>query len=240
VDYGSVDDVTEIWGEVAQWYPDVMAAGDSAYRAWQIEFDRRGLPYRVLPGSVEKWYLDAVIEHGNRKADLVLGHDQRRFRLKLRDDKSGLLYGFAADLATAAGAAGQWLSGARPGEVAAAWPFLGSVALAEARERGDRREARWLSLYENHLQDKRATRLREFVALAFYEPSLRRLWPLGSHWALSFSERGGWPASLDHPVVVPALTPAPRRYLVQTRDHRLLGESDAAGALRLLLAAMPA
>jgi hypothetical protein len=72
------------------------------------------------------------------------------------------LFGYAAPAhadpelwgeAARADAAQTWLSGAQPAAVVAGWPFLGSVALAEARERGDYREASWLHLYENHRAD---------------------------------------------------------------------------------------
>jgi hypothetical protein len=119
---------------------------------------------------------------------VLLSPWKRQFHLALRAGRSTLLQGYAADLATAAGAARLWLSGARPGEAAAAWPFLGSAALAEARERGDHRESRWLWLHENHCADPVATRLQAFVALAFHEPRLRVLRPYTSHWTLCFSK----------------------------------------------------
>ncbi|GAA2683641.1 hypothetical protein [Actinoplanes palleronii] len=95
----------------------------------------------------------AVVTRGDRSAALLLSSWQRQFRLSLRAGRSTMLAGPAPDLVTAAAPARLWLGGARPGEVAARWPFLGSVALAEARERGDRRETMWLHLSENHYAD---------------------------------------------------------------------------------------
>ncbi|MEV6814780.1 DUF6193 family natural product biosynthesis protein [Micromonospora sp. NPDC051296] len=171
------------------------------------------------------------------RADLLLSPWMRRFHLTLRVGRSTLLQGHAPDLAAAAEVTWRWLSGARPGQVAAVWPFLGSVAMAEARERGDRRESSWLWLYENHCGDPVGIRLRAFLALAFHEPRLRVLRPYTSHWTLRFSKKQDWPFSLDLPMVDPAS--APDRYVVRARDGRAHDETDAAGALRLVLAELP-
>jgi hypothetical protein len=124
--------------------------------------------------------------------------------LALRTGRTTLLQGYASDPATATSAARLWLSG--HGRVAAAWPFLGSVALAEARARGDRREASWLWLYEDHCANPVAIRLSAFLALAFHEPRLRVLRPYTSHWTLCFSSTSHWPFSRDLPTVAPADT----------------------------------
>ncbi|BCJ65657.1 hypothetical protein GCM10009779_03000 [Polymorphospora rubra] len=208
-----------------------------AHLAWQAEFDRGEIPLRACPRESENAHRTATVGNGELCADLLLSPWERKFYLALRAGRSTLLQGHAADLAAAAGAARLWLSGARPGQVAAVWPFLGSVALAEARERGDRREASWLWLYENHGANPIGARLRAFVALAFHEPRLRALLPYTSHWTLRFSTKQGWPFSLDLPVVDPA--PTPDRYVVRTRDGRAHDETDAAGALRLVLADLP-
>ncbi|WP_373871240.1 DUF6193 family natural product biosynthesis protein [Actinoplanes xinjiangensis] len=83
-------------------------------------------------------------------------------------------------------------------------PFLGTVALVTACERGDHREASWLRLYENHRKDRIETRLQPFVALAFHEPRLRQLKPYTSHWTLRFSITSTWPYSGCYPKVTPA------------------------------------
>lgn len=82
-----------------------------------------------------------------------------------------------------------------------------------------------------------ASRLRAFVSLAFHEPKLRLLHPYTSHWTLCFSGTPEWPFSRDHPTVDPAQTPD--RYVVRTRDRRIHDKTDAAGALRLVLADLP-
>ncbi|GIG05924.1 DUF6193 family natural product biosynthesis protein [Catellatospora coxensis] len=229
-------DTGESWGEAAGWYPDIVAVGDTC-RAWQAEFDRQGLALRAEPREGGDPHRTATVSAGESRADLLLSPWQRRFWLMLRSGRNVLLSGHAADLAEAAGAARLWLAGTRPGEVAAAWPFLGSVALAEARERDDRREATWLSLYENHRGDPIGVRLRAFVALAFHEPRLRVLRPYTSHWTLRFSRTEKWPYCRDLPAVDPVATPD--RYVVLTADGRVHAETDAAGALRLVLAEVP-
>lgn len=227
----------EAWADAARWNPEVVAIED-AHRAWQAAFDRLGLPLVARPREVENPERTAVVAAGDRRADLGLGRQGRSFHLALRRGRSTSLQGFAPDLTTAARAAWRWLSGARPGEIAADWPFLGSVALAEARERGDDREAKWLWMYENHCADPRAERLRSFISLAFHEPRVRALWPRTSHFVLYFSATPGWPRTGDTPILDPVGTTG--RYLVRTRSGHVYPETDAAGALRLVLAALPA
>lgn len=210
-----------------------MRAAGGVSVAWQAEFDRLGVPLRAGPGASGS-PRSATVVHGDRRADLLLDLWERPHYLSLRDGIATSLQGFAGDLAVAARVTRVWMSGARPGAVAAAWPFLGSVALAAARERGDQRESRWLWLYENHCGDPIATRLRAFVALAFHEPGLRELYPFTSHWALCFSATTEWPFTQDQAVVVPAAVAD--RFRVRTPDRRLHDETDAAGALRLVLA----
>jgi hypothetical protein len=221
------------WGEAARWYQDVVAVG-SACDAWQAEFDRQRIPVRARATGTGDPHRTSTVSNGERKADLLLSPWERNFSLVLRAGASVLLHGYPPDLATAAGAAWLWLSGARPPQVASAWPFLGSVALAEARERGDRRESSWLWLYENHCADPVGVRLRAFVVLAFHEPRLRVLLPYTSHWALRFSTTPTWPFSGVYPTVVPAQTPD--RYLVHTADGRVYDETDAERALQHVLA----
>lgn len=229
-------DAGDDWSQAAGWYPDVAAAGDAS-RAWQAEFDRQEVPLRARQREGVNPHRTATVGNGELHADLLLSPRKRRFLLALRAGRTTLLQGYAPDLATAADAARLWLSRTRPGQVAAAWPFLGSVALAEARERGDFRESRWLLLHENHCGDPVATRLSAFVALAFHQPQLRALLPYTSHWTLRFSRTPRWPYSGDHPTVAPV--EAPGRYLVRTPDGRTYDETDAAGALALVLAKLP-
>ncbi|MBW6435679.1 hypothetical protein KZ829_18210 [Actinoplanes hulinensis] len=198
----------------------------AAREVWQAEFDRAGIPRRVRERDTDAVpRRRATVADGARSADLGLEFRDHPFYLALRDGRMTCLQGLPPDAAAAAAAADRWLSGERPGPVAAAWPFLGSVALAEARERGDRGESRWLWLYENHCADPIAGRLAPFVGLAFHEPQLRAMQPWTSHFTLHF---GG-----DSPLVTPA---APGRFLVRTSDGRVHDETDAAGALEIMLA----
>jgi hypothetical protein len=235
VHHGTVADA-DYWGEAARWYPEIVALGGTCH-AWQAEFDRQRIPVRVGPKASVNPHRTASVVNGDLHTDLVLSPWTRRFYLAFRTGRRTLLQGFAADLATSAEAAWLWLSGARPGQVAAAWPFLGSVALAEARERGDHRESSWLRLNENHCADPVATRLKAFVALAFHEPRLRALRPYTSHWTLRFSTTPEWPFRGTHPTVTPAQSPY--RYLVHAGDGRRHGETDAANSLGLVLAELP-
>ncbi len=224
-----------LWGEAAGWYPDIVACG-AAHDAWQVEFDRHGSLIRAQPRESAN-PRTAIAVNGERNAYLVLSPWERKFILSLRTERAVMLGGHTPDMAIVADAAQAWLSGARPSVVAAAWPFLGSVALASARERGDHREASWLHLYENHREDRVAARLQPFVSLAFQEPRLRRLTPYTSVWTLHFSTTSTWPYTGAHPAVVPTETPG--RYIVASSDRRRRDETDAVGALRLVLNAVP-
>jgi hypothetical protein len=127
-------------------------------------------------------------------------------------------------------------------ELVAACPFLGSVALAEAKERGDEREYSWLELYENPTASKVAARLAPFIALAMREPRLRALRPYTSMWTLRFSNTPTWPFTGTHPDVTPVdqSPPAaagglvPDGYVVHHRARSR--EVDALGALAFVLA----
>jgi hypothetical protein len=130
------------------------------------------------------------------------------------------------------------------GELAIACPFLGSVALAEAKERGDEREHSWLELYENPTARNWLTRLAPFVTLAFHEPRLRALRPYASHGDVSFSNTPTWPFTGDHPWVcrfaeyhsTNGRLFLPDGYVVTTHDGRTFFEVDASAALARVLA----
>jgi hypothetical protein len=127
VHYGAMAGAESVWGEAARWYPQVVAVGD-ACSVCQAEFYRQGMPLRVRPRVGVNPHRRTTVENGELHADLLLSPWQRRFYRALRIGRSTLLRGYPADPATAAGAARLWLSGARPGQVAAARPFLDSVA----------------------------------------------------------------------------------------------------------------
>ncbi|WP_306210436.1 DUF6193 family natural product biosynthesis protein [Actinoplanes sp. RD1] len=225
----------ESWGAAARWYPDVVAVG-AAHDAWQAEFVRRGSLFQARPREPAN-PRTATVDNDQRSAYVILSAWERKFTLGLRTEQRVVLGGHAPDLAIAADAALAWLSGARPPAMATAWSFLGSVALAKARECGDQREASWLHLHENHRADPVAARLQPFVALAFHEPRLRRLRPYTSHGTLRFSTTSTWPYTGAHPAVAPTKTPG--RYIVTTGSGRTCDETDAVGALRLVLTEVP-
>jgi hypothetical protein len=52
-------------------------------------------------------------------------------------------------------------------EMATAWPFLGSVALVGAVERGSQRTEGWLPIYGTTLNDSRDGSEADFIALVF-------------------------------------------------------------------------
>ncbi|KUL28940.1 DUF6193 family natural product biosynthesis protein [Actinoplanes awajinensis] len=120
--------------------------------------------------------------------------------------------------------------------MAARWPFLGSVALAEAHERGDRRETMWLHLSENHYADPVLARLHAFSTLASREPRLRALHPRLSVLTLSFRPTADRRNGPRLPAVIP--TPTPDRFTVRTSTH-IHDECTAPTALHLVLTDLP-
>jgi hypothetical protein len=224
---------------ISAWYPEIAAVGDAG-RAWQAEFDRLGSPIRVhgrhtmQVGERDHW-VGLSPSPWERSLYLHLHTGEARWPAQLEAT--------APDLAVAAVAASLWLARVPYGELAAACPFLGSVALVEAKERGDEQEHSWLDLYENPRASRWAKRLAPFIALAFHEPRLRALRPYASHGEVSFSTTPTWPFTGNHPWIgrfeqyhvkngQPYL---PDGYAVTTRG-RIFFETDAHAALARVLA----
>jgi hypothetical protein len=239
------EDTEDHWPETSVWYPDVAAIGDAS-RAWQAELDRLGSPHRVRrSGGGNASNIAQVGDGREHWAGLTLSPWERQFRLHLHAGEKpwpAQLEGNAPDLAAAAVAAHLWLERVPWGELALACPFLGSVALAEAKERGDEREHSWLELSENPMASKVAARLAPFIALAIREPRLRVLRPYTSVWTLTFSSSPTWPFTGTHPDVTPVEQsppaaiggPVPDGYVVHHRGRSR--EVDAPGALAFVLA----
>jgi Family of unknown function (DUF6193) len=238
-----MDDAEDLWRRISMWYPDMAAFGDVS-RAWQAEFDRLGIPLRVHGrGTGVGHRHSAGIGDDDRYVSLVLSPWERQIRINLHAGDAhwpSQLEGLPPDLAAAAVAARLWLSRAPYGDLAAACPFFGSVALAEAKERGDEREHSWLELYENPTASKAVARLAPFIALAIHEPRLRALRPYTSMWTLRFSSTPAWPFTGIHPDVSPVEQPRPAvggpipdGYVVHHRGRRR--EVDAPGALAFVL-----
>ncbi|GHJ47955.1 hypothetical protein Cs7R123_52970 [Catellatospora sp. TT07R-123] len=220
-------------------YPEIAAVG-GLLRALDAEFERLGVAPRARPNlePAQAAERSVTVGDGERHTKVLLGWREPRIWVSIRTGRLVWAQGFAPDLAVAADTAARWLGGARAVEVAAVWPYLGSVRLVEARERGDVVEAAWLSLHDNHMDDVVRARLHPFLALAFQEPRLRRLRPFTSHWTLCFSRTVTYPWSRDCPSVDPLLEPG--TYRVLAADGRELGVADAAGCLALVLAELDA
>jgi hypothetical protein len=217
-------------------YPDVAEVGTLTL-ALQEEFARQGRTHHVVPyAEPPNSHRTARVQIGDRQAEAVLDPWRRQFVTELRDETRMVASGATQHLADAAVAMDRWVSGARASQVAAECPFLGSVELAEARERGDKRAANWLLYYEDPHDDPVLRKLRAFVVLAFHESRLRELWPYTSVWSLHFSTTP-YPYSRDCPAVTPG--PRPDWYVVGTPDHRVHEATDAPDTLRLVLAGLP-
>jgi hypothetical protein len=87
-----------------------------------------------MPQLIGRWR-GAVVDGGGRSADALLVTHRRQVIMRLNEGERRMAAGYAPDLTSVLPVMHRWQSGARLREVAADWPFLGSVAMAEARER---------------------------------------------------------------------------------------------------------
>jgi hypothetical protein len=176
-----------------------------------------------------------VVEDDERSTDVLLRHDRRRIVVRLVAKGSWMASGLIPHLPAVVAITHVWQSGARLRDVAATWPFFGSVELAEARERGDVAEHRWRLLYEDPYPAYDLVALREFIDVAFCTPRLRALIPLtsGHFTVMRFATAHGWPYGKNGPSV---RSLSNDRYVVRGPDDRELGISDAAGSVALVLA----
>lgn len=218
---------------MAELYPDVAPAGDlrSALQA------RCDAPVHHVPSPGWR-HVGAEVRNGERKADVVMGNTERVFTVQFWLRGVRMASGATDDLSAVAGALDGWHDGLRVGPLVEAWPFVSTHGFAEAFERGDAEaiEHRWQSIYRNTSNASQLTRVHPFITLAFQQPRLRELLPYTSHWNLHFSRTVTYPYSPEFPTVVPL---DDGRYRVVGADRRELGTADAAGAVALVVAALP-
>jgi Family of unknown function (DUF6193) len=165
----------------------------------------------------------------------LLTFDKRQVIVRLLANGDHMAVGPAPSLSAVVAVTEMWQSGERLRDVAAAWPFFGSVELAEARERGDAAEHRWRRLYEDPWPVYDLGALRGFIDVAFHTPRLRALVPLtsGHFTVMRFATTTGAPYGKDGPSV---RSLSKDRYMVCAPDGRKLGVTHAAGSVALVLA----
>lgn len=220
----------------ARLYPEIVAAGDLV--SWlRAECARAGLPYRpeFMPDVIGRWR-GAVADDGERSIDVLLnGCRRRRIDVRLKERGKRMATGYAPDLPTVLPDLHRWQSGSRLREVVADWPFFGSVAMAEARERDDAIEYSWLIIHEDVYPGYGYPEIKDLLDLAFHTPQLRAMMPLLQRHKrmLRLAATPGPPYGRDAPAVL-ALSGG--SFAVHAADGRELGVTDAAGAIALVMA----
>ncbi|MFB9906995.1 DUF6193 family natural product biosynthesis protein [Allokutzneria oryzae] len=209
-------------------YPELVEAADlSAALLRQSAVDGREL---TLEPDQHPHSARVLSARGTVEVDLATR--ERSFQLSLWSRGVNLARGDTADITEVVGICRAWEAGACLADLRAAWPLLSYTELAEAHERGDAVEVKWRMLLENG-----DPHLRPLIEAALTEPRLRELFPFTSRRALLFSRCTGYPYLSVPPVVLPL---GAGRYRVVGPDDTVLGEDDAAGAVAVAVAALPA
>lgn len=217
-------------------YPDIAAAG-SLHHALQTAFDQAGHRLTALPERPPGWrYVGARVEDVQRTSSVIMGIQKRVFIAEFWSTRVCMARGSTDDLVAIAGALHLWHSGVRVRELNTAWPFVHFDGLAEAHERGEAAEYTWQEYHDNPRDAAHLARLHAFIALAIQEPRLRALLPFTSMGTLGFAQTPTGPNRETYPRVTPA---DENSYQVTGASGRDLGTADAAGALALVLAALP-
>ncbi|MFD9129235.1 DUF6193 family natural product biosynthesis protein [Kitasatospora sp. NPDC059571] len=220
-------------------YPDVVAAG-SLLAALQAEADRAGYALafeHVLPQVLppEGLRVAAQAAAGDRLARVVLTLGGRGFHLGHRIEHRTVAAGRTPDLASAAAAVHDWLQGTEVGELTARRPFLRDLERSAPNPADDTVADRWQQL-RTAPAAPRNFRLRELVEAAYREPRLRVLSPGLSHHWLRLRRSADRPDYSGLPLARPL---GGGRFEVRTADGVLQEADGAAGAVALLLAALP-
>ena len=220
-------------GDEARPDPKIVRVGGLA-NALQSELDQAGSPYRAVPSaSAVRNSRTAVVESGERCVRVFVDDRQPGFIVSLKEGNAAVVRGVAPDLVSTADVVHNWVSGARGSEMAAVWPFLGSVELHRAREHGETVEFQWRHLYENPGRQDHWLLLHPFVALAFHEPRLRVLLPWTAMWTLCFSDS-------TRNKLAPSVEPVrhEKEIFVVKAYREEIGRATAAGSLALVLSTL--
>jgi hypothetical protein len=221
----------------AQWYPDLVAAGDLAEALRRAVRDLGADSDLVLGGGRA---VSAVVEGASpyRGSFLVVaGAGARRFDVTCWIDGVVMLDGSTGDLAEVAGAALAWRDGVPCEEIEQRYPFLTADEIADAHERGpqDPLSVRWRLLRRHWAQQGRFPETAAVLEIAFHVPQLRRLYPYTSHADVHFCTSTDFLAGRQLPYILPR----PReRYYVRGPEPStaIIGETrSATEALSLLL-----
>lgn len=160
-------------------YPEVEAAGTL------LAAFRDVLGPDVHLEEMPAWPGRNVVARGrDRSVDTVLGSEKRVFLLQFWARRIHYASGQTADLAAAAGAARDWVAGATPDAMRAAWPFARFGDCADACERGEGVEYMWQQYFAYRDRAPQLVPLRRFIELAMAEPRLRSRYPFTSHGTL--------------------------------------------------------
>jgi hypothetical protein len=162
-------------------YPEAEAAGS----LFAVVRDLLGPDVHVE--EKQSWRgANALVRGGERSVDVTLAANERLFLLQFWARRVHYASGKTADLAAAAGAARDWVSGATTDAMTSAWPFAAFGEWAKACERGEATEHSWQGYFADRHRAPQLRAMSRVIELAMEEPLLRSLHPFFSHDTLGF------------------------------------------------------
>jgi hypothetical protein len=231
-------------------YPELASHGQLA-GAIQATAAELGLDLgTVTPGndSRRQASVDSSVP-GRKPMEIGLGAAKRRFLISGWSPGVARVSGATPDLREVVRAAAAWRRGASLDEIQQGAPFVQYRDLARAqRGPADAVAEQWRRLRDRWGRDDRPRFVADLIEAAYAGPQLRQLYPVTSHFTLSFSTGTGYTHSGDIPCIEPA--PQEKVYRLHQCDgyvlrNRLIGgdvigeADDAVSAITLLLAHLP-
>jgi hypothetical protein len=217
-------------------YPDLIAQGGLA-SALQAALRTIGSSLCIAdPDKSFSFVVSARVESGDRFSQIYVGAKTRMFSFDFWNRGVYLVAGATPDILEMSRSIDKWIaSGCLTGELASAFPFVQVQQSAAAYERGEEVEMQWRAFLAS--LGNSVPELSAFVAAAAAEPKLRQLFPFISMNRFFFSRCTGYQFTSDTPHVVPL---GPDEYEVIACSGASLGRGDAAHAVALAVAALPA
>ena len=150
--------------------------------AWQIAARRAGVELDEITWPRDFFRLTyASVETPRGRIELHIVADQRLFGVEVNVENQGWAWGSTDDLEQAALVAVAWRDGSTIRELIAAFPFMKTDRISQAREDGNLREVLW----DIHLEDPGYETMWPVMRAAHDDPRLSRLHPSVTHETLA-------------------------------------------------------
>jgi hypothetical protein len=161
-------------------YPDIAQQGGLG-PAWLNAARRAGLELHGITWGGYSRLFHAWIDTPRGTVELHLGAEHRVFSMLILVEYKEWVWGSTDDLTQAARAAAAWRDGSTIRELIAAFPFLKTDRIAQAREDGNLRDVLW----SIHLEDPGYATMQPVLRAAHDDPRLSRLFPSVTHETLA-------------------------------------------------------